>query len=190
MINKIWNNKIKGIPGVIFILLQIVYNRVLNYWFFIIHKNNFYSIQKGTFFYRGLFYRYPQNIQIGKNCIINRNVYLGSECNNSFLKIGDNVSIAVNVKLDFTGDLTIKNNVTISEKVSVFTHDHGYDPRSKPQKKELLIEENVWIGSNSIILQNVTRIGKNSIIAAGSIVTKDVDDNIIVGGNPAKKISK
>ena len=56
-------------------------------------------------------------------------------------------------------------------------------------KKEVIIGENVWIGSNSVILAGVS-IGDNSIIAAGSVVTKDVVKNNIVAGNPAKLIKK
>ena len=57
------------------------------------------------------------------------------------------------------------------------------------QPKPIVIGENVWIGSNSTILPGVT-IGKGSIIAAGAVVTKDVDENVVVGGVPAKFIKK
>ena len=53
--------------------------------------------------------------------------------------------------------------------------------------KPIVIEENAWIGMNCIILKGV-RIGRNSIIAAGSVVTKDVPDNCIAGGVPCKFI--
>jgi maltose O-acetyltransferase len=49
------------------------------------------------------------------------------------------------------------------------------------------VEDNVWIGANATILPGVT-IGKNSIVGAGAVVTKDVPENTIVGGNPAKVI--
>jgi len=190
MSNKVWNYKLRGLGGVIYNFSGILLSRILNFFFFTINKGNFQKLGKGTKIYRGLVYRYPGNIQIGKNCIINKNVTMGSELNDSLLKISNNVSIAQNVKLDFTGGLIIKDNVTISENVSVFTHDHGFNPRSTPEKKELIIEENVWIGSNAIILQNVSIIKKNAIIAAGAVVTKNVEKDIVVGGNPAKLIKK
>jgi len=190
MSSKIWNYKLRGLPGAIYIFSGILINRILNNLFWIANKGNFQKIGKGTKFYRALTYRYPKNIQIGKNCIINKKVTMGSELDDSVLKIGNNVSIAQNVKLDFTGGLMIKDNVTISENVSVFTHDHGFNPRSTPEKKELIIEENVWIGSNAIILQNVSIIKRNAIIAAGAVVTKNVEQNTVVGGNPAKFINK
>ena len=55
--------------------------------------------------------------------------------------------------------------------------------------KEVIIEENVWIGEKSIILKG-TKIGKNSIIGAGSVVSGEVPDNAIFAGNPAREIKK
>jgi len=55
--------------------------------------------------------------------------------------------------------------------------------------KEVIIEENVWIGEKSIILKG-TKIGKNSIIGAGSVVSGEVPDNVVFAGNPAKEIKK
>jgi len=188
MINKIWNKKIISIPAGFLLIIKIILTRFLNFSFLLIHKYNFKSVGKGTKFSYDLNYRYPQNIKFGKNCIINKKVSFTSEVSASNLEIGNNVTIAVEVKLDFTGNLIIGDNVTLSEKVTIFTHDHKTNPRSTPIMKELVIGENVWIGANSMILQNVKYIGKNSIIAAGSIVTKSVEENTIVGGNPAKFI--
>ena len=55
--------------------------------------------------------------------------------------------------------------------------------------KEVIIEENVWIGEKSIVLKG-TKIGKNSIIGAGSVVSGEVPDNVIFAGNPAREIKK
>ena len=68
---------------------------------------------------------------------------------------------------------------------------HGIYDRAKPvgTTKPVIIKENVWIGDSAIICKGVT-IGKNSIIGAGSVVTKDVDENSIYAGNPAKFIKK
>lgn len=188
MNRKIWNNKVTGIPGAMYNLAVIAFTKFKNYTFFVIHKGNFKNVKNGTKFYHGLTYRYPKNIEIGENCILNKNVSLGSELTDSILQIGDKVSISRNVQLDFSGDLIISNNVTISENVSILTHDHGMNPRCIPEKRALKIGENVWIGSNALILHNVNEIGPNSIIAAGSVVTKDVEKNTVVGGNPAKFI--
>ena len=68
---------------------------------------------------------------------------------------------------------------------------HGIYDRAKPvgTSKPVILKENVWIGDSAIICKGVT-IGKNSIIGAGSVVTKDVDENSIYAGNPAKFIKK
>lgn len=66
----------------------------------------------------------------------------------------------------------------------IFTKLRGV--RIQPDLSEL---ERVWIGCNSIILKGVS-IGDNSIIAAGSVITKDVEPNTLVGGNPARVIKK
>ena len=68
---------------------------------------------------------------------------------------------------------------------------HGIYDRAKPvgTTKPVILKENVWIGDSAIICKGVT-IGKNSIIGAGSVVTKDVDENSIYAGNPAKFIKK
>jgi hypothetical protein len=104
------------------------------------------------------------------------------------LIIGNNVSIAQNVSLDFSGDLYVGDNVTISESVAIYTHDHGLNPRSIPKKRELTIGKGVWLGTHTIVMHNVNFIGEGAIIAAGSVVVKDVPNNTIWGGNPAKQL--
>ena len=63
------------------------------------------------------------------------------------------------------------------------------EQRFLPSKGGILIEDDVWIGSNSVILKNV-KIGRGSIIAAGSVVTKNIEPFSIVAGTPAVKIGK
>ena len=93
----------------------------------------------------------------------------------------------------------IHNNVVIAANVNLVTHDILNDMLSKKLGKnpgEVLAEynmgtieifDNVAIGSDTTILFN-TKIGPNAIVAAGSVVTKDVPEGVIVGGNPAKVI--
>lgn len=188
--NKIWNKKISGLISAFSLMVIIAYNKIANYVFFYIHKGNFKSIGSGTFLYRGVTFRYPNNISFGKNCLINKRVDFVTELPDSYLEIGNGISVSTDVTIDFTGGLKIGDNVTISRGVSLLTHDHGRDPRSVPKKKSLTIGSNVWIGIGATILQSVDYIGDNSIIAAESVVTKNVEPNTIVGGNTAKFISE
>jgi len=111
------------------------------------------------------------------------------------IAIGNYVEIGPRVIIDYTGGLTIKDNVWISEEVIIFTHDHivKFQKLKKEQGMKcspLTIEEDSWISTRSIILPEVERIGKGAIIGAGSVVTQDVDDYSIVAGNPAREIGK
>lgn len=107
------------------------------------------------------------------------------------IEIGKNVFINAGCKFQDQGGITIKDGVLIGHNVVLATLNHNINPnkRGDMQPKPIVIGENVWIGSNSTILPGVT-IGKGSIIAAGAVVTKDVDENVVVGGVPAKFIKK
>jgi acetyltransferase-like isoleucine patch superfamily enzyme len=154
----------------------------------LVYRQALKSCGKSTYFLGNVFIQYPKQVKIGNRCIICRNVTLTSESDHGTLVIGDNVQISDGAKIDFTGCVWIGNNSLLSANVRIFSHDHGYDPRSTPIGSRLDIEEDVWIGTDSIVLSNVKRIGRNAIIAAGAIVTKSVPNNAIVAGNPARLI--
>jgi acetyltransferase-like isoleucine patch superfamily enzyme len=142
----------------------------------------------GTIFGPGTYIGYPRNIRVGANCVIEQSVTMNKESGEGSLWIGDNVQINKGVYLDFTGGLNIRNSVLISADVSIYTHDHGYAPRSEPSLHQLTIEESAWVGIRSIILPGVARIGCKSVVGAGSVVTKEVPDGVVVAGNPARII--
>jgi acetyltransferase-like isoleucine patch superfamily enzyme len=187
---RFWNFKSLGFfisSMIIFnVMFIFIYERISSFfWAFNLGASGSnLLIQKGTVI------RYSKNINLGNNVKIGRYVNVFSEFDDSILNIGNNSQINKDVELDFSGNLAIGDNVVISEGVIIMSHDHGLDPKSKPVKIKKNIESNVWIGSRSLILANVQNIGTNSIIAAGSVVTKDVPDNVIVAGNPAKVIRK
>ncbi len=112
---------------------------------------------------------------------------------NGTIRMGDDVGIHRDVEIDYSGSVEIGNEVWISQNVLIETHDHiptpGKIKKDWPiETSSLTIEDGVWIGAGVIVLSKVRTIGRNSILAAGCIVTKDVEPNVIVGGNPARVI--
>ncbi|KAF2328182.1 sugar O-acetyltransferase [Flavobacterium ginsenosidimutans] len=114
----------------------------------------------------------PIHINYGKNTRIGKNVFINFDC--TFLDLGG---------------ITIEDNVLIAPRVNIISEGH---PISSQNRKSLVpgavhIKKNAWIGTAATILSGVT-VGENSIVAAGAVVAKDVPDNTIVGGIPAKII--
>ena len=107
--------------------------------------------------------------------------------------IGKNVFISHKAKIDTVrrGCITIEDKCMVTYGVIIIAHDASvfrhkvFYPGVAAGK--VVLKKNVFIGAGAIILRNVT-IGENSIVAAGSVVTKDVPPNVIVAGNPAKVI--
>ncbi|HEU5047522.1 MAG TPA: sugar O-acetyltransferase [Rickettsiales bacterium] len=105
-------------------------------------------------------------------------------------RIGRNVFINQNCNVCDFGGLDIGDDVMIGPNVSIVTAGHALEPskrRSHVIAKPIVIERNVWIATGAIIIGGVT-IGENAVVAAGSVVTKDVPANTMVAGNPAKVI--
>jgi acetyltransferase-like isoleucine patch superfamily enzyme len=106
------------------------------------------------------------------------------------MRIGRNVFINQNCTFYDLGGIDIADEVMIGPNVSIITSGHPLEPsqrRSVTTGKPIVIERNVWIAAGATIIGGVT-IGKNSVVAAGSVVTKDVPANTLAGGNPARVI--
>lgn len=114
----------------------------------------------------------PFTTDFGKNIHLGKNVFINSGC-----------------RFQDQGGIYIGNNVLIGHNVVLATLNHEENPKKRGNlcPSPIKIADDVWIGSNVTILPGVT-IGKNAIIAAGAVVTKDVAENTVVGGVPAKYI--
>lgn len=109
------------------------------------------------------------------------------------ITIGDYCEIGVESMLDYSGGIEIGDDVWISQNVKVFTHIHPINGEQLKRTQKitfhrLIIGDDAWLGAGCIILPSVNIIGKGAVIGAGSVVTRDVDDYVIVAGNPAKRI--
>jgi acetyltransferase-like isoleucine patch superfamily enzyme len=108
---------------------------------------------------------------------------------------GENINIGKNVFVNHActfmdrGGITLEDNVLIGPKVNLITTNHPINPaeRRATISQPIVIKKGAWIGVGATILPGVT-VGENSIVAAGAVVSKDVPDNSIVGGIPAKFI--
>ncbi len=111
--------------------------------------------------------------------------------NGKNIHIGNNFTGNYNLTMLDIREIIIGNNVMIGPNTLISTVGHPLNPMGRRQHlafaKPVTIGNDVWIGGNVTILPGVT-IGNNVIVAAGAVVTKDVPDNTLVGGVPARKI--
>lgn len=106
------------------------------------------------------------------------------------LTLGENSCLGPNVDVYNLGPLFIGKDVVISRYTRLLNGEHLLDDPNLPLLVgKTLICDKVFIGAYALLLPGI-RVGANAVIAAGSVVTKDVGSNIIVGGNPAKTIGK
>lgn len=128
---------------------------------------------------------------VGKNATIQRRTYFGK---NSIKFLGNYSGLGLNFRV-YNTNLTIGNYVMTGPDVLIMGGGHKFNDINIPicqqgstSVSEMTIEDDVWIGARVTILGKVKRIGTGAIIGAGSVITKDVPDYAIVGGNPAKII--
>ncbi|GEO08255.1 DapH/DapD/GlmU-related protein [Segetibacter aerophilus] len=114
----------------------------------------------------------PLYINYGKNTKIGKNVFINFDC----------------VFLDL-GGITIEDDVLIAPNVKLLSEGHPINPNDRQSlvPGHIHVKKNAWIGAGVTILPGVT-IGENAVVAAGAVVSKDVDANSVVGGVPARHI--
>ncbi|MDR0612130.1 MAG: sugar O-acetyltransferase [Dysgonamonadaceae bacterium] len=106
-----------------------------------------------------------------------------------FTRFGKNVFVNFGCSFMDRGGITIEDNALIGPNVKLITENHALEPelRRYVYGKPVVIKKKAWLGAGAIVLPGVT-VGENSVVAAGAVVSKDVPDNVIVGGVPAKVI--
>ena len=192
------NNILYGIPGLrktILILQKIL---------FLIQYENYFPYTEKIYGLPIISFITNKKIKIGKNLVlistsyfsdpgINHPVIIRTLNQDAELIIGDNVGISGG-RICCANKVIIGNNVMFGANTFVTDTDfHPIDPLNRRDSSEkintapVIIEDNVFLGMNVIVLKGV-KIGKNSIIAAGSIVTREIEENCIAAGIPARKI--
>jgi len=131
-------------------------------------------------------------IQLCKNCVIQEYVFFLLTEPNPKLTIGNNVSIGRSSIIAIKDHLQIGDNTEIAANVFICDQSHGIEigkliTNQKSQIEKVVIGEDVWIGTGSVILKGV-KIGNGSIVGANSVVNKNIPENQIWAGNPAKFI--
>ena len=133
--------------------------------------------------------------EVGKKCRVNRNSLF---IKHSHIHLGDNVSIGPNaVFYAYIANIYIGNNVMFGPNVTISAGGHRIDnldvpmalctKKTEDDDKDIVIEDDVWIGANVVILKGV-HIAKGCVIGAGSVVTKSTTPFGVYVGNPAKII--
>ncbi len=122
----------------------------------------------------GVDFRPPFVVEYGEHVSIGRGTFI----NTDFLILGG-------------GQVTIGEDVLIGPSVRFYTPNHPVDPDDRRAGYErvapIVVEDNVWFGGSVVVLPGVT-IGENSVVGAGSVVTRDVPAGVVVAGNPARVI--
>lgn len=160
-----------------------------------VRKESFYYFGNDSFINNPLEIANPYNIYIGDKVRLRDRVRL-VPVNNSHIYFGNNIGTQNSLTIISGSNVYIGNNVAIAGNCFISAGSHGMDPLSESPYgeqlytgKEIVINDNVWIGQNVSIMSGVN-IGKYSIIGAGSVVTKSIPEFSIAVGNPAKVVKK
>lgn len=136
---------------------------------------------------------YTKRYGLGKGCIVHYDVELERNHGlNGTLSIGNNVTLGKHLHIDYSGEVIIEDGVKIANGVIIESHHRDLDAYNQGKDinipTKLRICENVYIGSRAMILDSCNYIGKNARIGAGAVVTKDIPDNAVAVGVPAKVV--
>ena len=164
---------------------------------------NFYHLGRRVGFGKNVAIRNPKYISLGNNVYLDNNAILqvpeehaeyGSH--KPKLEIEDKVTVGSTTMISAVNSIQIKKNVLISQHCFIGDHNHEYKDINTPIRYQgltnvapIVIDEGAWIGANVTVAPGV-KIGKNAVVGANSVVTKDVPDYSVAVGLPAQVIKK
>jgi serine acetyltransferase len=142
----------------------------------------------------------PQLVHVGRDVVLGEYAWLNAKDERRdrmpTLRIGDGTSIGRFAQINAWRSVTIGRNVLIADRVFISDADHNYSDPDTPIIQQgdafigaVTLQDGCWIGIGAVILPGVT-IGRNAVVAANAVVTKDVPDCAVVGGIPARIIKE
>ena len=138
--------------------------------------------------------RHPEKVFLGDKVMLKEGVKICPTHPEATIKIGDWTTIGYNVTIFSKSDISIGNDCLIAPFCYFVDSDHGIELGSLIREQSMVsapivIGNDVWLGTGAVVMQGVN-IGDGAVVAAGSLVTKDIPPNTIYGGVPAKFIQK
>lgn len=175
--------------------LKKIITRIYSYWI----CSNLKSSGKNSFIKYPTYINYSDQIELGNNVVIYQDAWFDlSPVQNTgtLLKIGNNISIGRSFKVSVRERVDIEDDVLIADFVWISDYGHGHDDLEVPvirqphiEPSPVKIKSGSFIGIGARIFPGVT-IGKNAVVGANTVVKKDVPDNYVAFGIPAKVIPK
>lgn len=187
-LDRIWNGRLAGLPGAMWLAVCITGRRLADHLSTGLARGNLGSMGSGARVQAGVVIRHPARVHVGARSSLASGVEIATELSGSECHIGADVIVATGVRLDFSGGLRIGDGTVISEDTMLYTHAHGLNPKSVPTATPLEIGPGVWVGSRVVVIEGCGRIGAGSVVASGSVVTREVPPGVVVAGVPAKVI--
>jgi acetyltransferase-like isoleucine patch superfamily enzyme len=175
-------------------------DRAMTFCYTLVNRNRFASWGQGSRIGRGAKLVGPQFAHIGRGVTIGEQIWINSKDDRGdgapTLYIGDGTYIGRFVQINAWRNVSIGNDVLVADRVFISDADHNYSATNIPIRLQgdsfcggVILRDGCWIGIGAVILPGVI-IGRNSVVGANAVVTRDVPDRVVVGGIPAKIIKQ
>lgn len=153
------------------------------------------QIGSGTLIPRGTSVTWPHQVRLGQGCILQPDIFFNYDhywVPGPSIMVGDSVFIGRGCEFNARKQIAVGTGALIASGCTFIDHDHGRNPDTGQINEDcpgapIDVADGAWVGANCTILKGV-RIGRNSVVAAGAVVTKSVPDGEVWGGNPARPL--